>query len=849
MKGMPVRATASGGDVGQLEQDGGQVPRQTPDGGRERAAQRAAELLGRLVDAMELTPLAAVYSIDRGGVVRFWNSYCGELYGTPAAQALGRPAAQLLSYGARQAEHDALVAEVWRSGLPAASSDWQVTAGGRTRWIYAALFPVFHGGVLQQLFCMDIDISERKRDEQALLTAGANFRQMYLKSSDAILLIQQERIADVNPAAVQLFKCGGKQAMLGKRLADFSPLQQPSGELSEGLGALSAQRSHADGNCRYEWRYLNGEGELFWAEVLMTSVAFDHEHLFYVVVRDISARKHAERALYLAAQVFENSRDAILLSDRNKHIIAINRAYTYITGYGAEEMLDQPLDVHAGDEDGQDDFERQVWAEIAATEHWQGEVRARRKNGERFPAWLALTAIRDSGDHISNYMGILTDITDRKKSEEHTRHLAEHDFLTDLPNRVLLRDRLSLALAAARRHGSMLAILFLDLDRFKHINDTLGHDVGDQLLREVALRLVKCVRGIDTVSRQGGDEFVIILADVGGVDQAAHVAASVLHAIGQPYLLGAHALNVSTSIGVAIYPNDGDSLDLLIKNADIAMYHAKESGRNVFQFFNAEMNARIVERAGFENGLRQALRREEFELAFQPEIDFASGAPVACEALIRWRHPELGLLLPERFIAVAEECGLMVPIGDWVLRAACRQARRWQDAGHPLAVAVNLSAAQLMQKNLPDAVAAALAAAGLPAERLELELTEALIMKGGAGALPALRALRGLGVRLVIDDFGTGYSRLSHLKELPVDKLKIDRSFVGAIVDDGDDAAIVTTIVALARSLKLQVIAEGVETPQQLRFLRSQGCDQYQGYLADAEVRAGALAPLLAWRR
>jgi diguanylate cyclase (GGDEF)-like protein/PAS domain S-box-containing protein len=623
-------------------------------------------------------------------------------------------------------------------------------------------------------------------------------------------------------------------------LADFAPPRQPDGQASGPAMADLLERSRAQGNCRFEWRYVDAAGRAFWAEVLATYISLDHEALFCIVVRDISTRKSAERTLYLAAQVFENSRDAILLADRERRIIAINRAYTAITGYQSDDMLGQPMSVYrSGVED--DHFFREVWNEVDATDHWQGEIWSRRKGGALFPAWLALTAIRDSAGRISNYMAILSDITERKRNEEHTRHLAEHDFLTDLPNRVLLLDRLSLALSAARRKGSMLAILFLDLDRFKHINDTLGHQVGDALLREVAARLLRCVRKVDTVSRQGGDEFVIILADIGGIDHAAHVAGTIRNAICQPYRIGEHTLHVSTSIGVSIFPSDGEDIDTLVKNADIAMYHAKEGGRNNFRFFSSEMHERIAERASFEHGLREALDGGQFALAYEPAVDVASGALVGAEALIRWRHPELGLLLPDRFVAIAEEAGLMVPIGNWVLREACARARAWHDGGRELPVAVNLSLAQFTQRELVDHVRGALAEAALPPQFLELELTEAILQKGGAATGATLDALRSLGVRLSLDDFGTGWSHLGQLKDYPIGKLKIAQAFMRG----GGDAAAIRTIIGMARSLRMTVCAEAVETATQLAFLRSEGCDQYQGWHAQAVLEANGLGGLL----
>ena len=825
-----------------------QQPNDAPDPAAPADATQVADaldLISRLIDTVAPSQLVAVHCMDEAGNVLFWNSSCAELYGIPSGDALGRPLASLLSYQ-RADEHAQALADAWRSGRAKPARDWQVsTAGGRRLWVSSTLFPVAQDGVVRQLFCVDADITARRLEDEALRAAGVNFLQMYLRSSDAILMLQGERITDLNPAALALFKCGSRDDIVGRRLRDFStPQASPEADMPPlpGMEDAGISAGSSDGSLRYDWRFVDCAGQGFWAEVLMTSISLDHGYLFYVVVRDISARKQAERTLHMAAQVFENCRDAIVLTDRHRHIIAINRSFTLITSYQAEEMLGRPLQLQRSGVEA-DDFQRQVWQEMDATGHWQGEVSCCRKHGGLFPGWLSLTTIRDSADQVSNYMGMLSDITDRKRSEDHTRHLAEHDFLTDLPNRVLLLDRLSLALAAARRNHTMLAILFIDLDRFKEVNDTLGHQVGDELLKEIAARLVKCVRGADTVSRQGGDEFLIILADIGGVDQAAHVAGSVLSAIGQPFQLGPHALHVSGSIGLSIYPNDGDGIEQLIHNADVAMYHAKESGRNGFQFFNADMHAQIAERVQMENGLRQALRAQQFELAFHAELDIASGAPVGVEALLRWRHPELGLLRPERFMSAAEDAGLMIPIGNWVLQQACRSAQRWHRAGFRLVVAVNLSAAQFAQKSLPASVCEALALSGLEPSCLELELTEAIIMKGGSAAHDTLQALHGLGVRLTIDDFGTGYSRLGYLKDYPVDKLKIDQSFVRTL--DGN-TAVITAIVAMARSLDMVAIAEGVETREQLNFLRSVGCHQYQGYLADAQVRASALGPLLA---
>ncbi len=814
-------------------------------------AAQALDFLAIIAAAVEQAPGMAVRGIDRDGIVRYWSPGAARLYGVRTEQAAGQPWSKVAHAAAPELAGELAdgfgpeLALALAGGKARPARLWQAALDGAgARCFCSTLFPLMHEGRVRHVVCIDVDITAGSQDGMpvgALLLMADNFRQLYDKSADAIVLLRDEHIAEANPAAVALFQCEDRQRLLGRRLSDFSPLRQPGGELSAVLGAQMAAQAHADGNRRYEWRYLTCLGEPFWGEVLLTSVTVDHSYLFYAVVRDISARKLAERALYLAAQVVEHAREAIVVMDEQQSVVSMNPAYSDISGYRLEDLLGRRF-VGFGDAAcaEQQSVLAQAWDAVRREGHWQGEFLAPRKAGAPYPTWLSITAIGDHAGKASNYMAILLDISERKKDEAQTRHLAEHDFLTDLPNRVLLRDRLSLALAAARRKLHMLALLYLDLDHFKHINDSMGHHVGDLLLKEVARRLVRCVRGVDTVSRHGGDEFVILLAEVGGADQAAHVAASVLQAVTQVYQLGECELHVSASIGVSVFPGDGDSIDALMHNADVAMYHAKSRGRDNFQFFNADMNAHIVERASLEHDLRAALGKDQFVLDCQPVIAIASGAVVACEALLRWRHPQLGLLLPERFMAVAEECGLMVQIGGWVLRQACLRARAWHDAGHLLAICVNLSAAQCIQNNLLHSVQEALREASLPPACLELEVTESTLMKGGARLADMLAQLRALGVTISIDDFGTGYSRLAYLRQYPVDKLKIDPSFL-----QGDDLAVAATIVAMARQLRLTVIAEGVETAQQLSYLREQGCDQYQGRHASAQVEGSALGKLL----
>ena len=434
-------------------------------------------------------------------------------------------------------------------------------------------------------------------------------------------------------------------------------------------------------------------------------------------------------------------------------------------------------------------------------------------------------------------------------SKTHLDHLAHHDGLTDLPNRMLLHDRLGQAIESARRRGRKLALLFMDVDRFKNINDSLGHVIGDQLLQSVAKRLIECVRHSDSVCRQGGDEFIILLAEIEHAEDAALSAQKVLTALAIPHRIDQHDLYISVSIGICIYPDDGSDATSLIKGADMAMYRTKENGGNDYTFFEQNMNTQAVKKLSTETDLQLALQRQEFVLYYQPKINLQSGEIVGVEALIRWRHPQHGLILPGQFIQIAEDCGLIVPIGAWVLREACKQAKAWQDSGFPpLPVAVNISAAQFRRKDFLESLAGILKDTGLAARYLELELTESVLMQDANVTVSMLEALKAMGAQLAIDDFGTGFSSLSYLKRFPIDTLKIDQSFMHDItkaMDNLDDAALVTAVIGLGKSLNLCVIAEGVETHEQLVFLQNQGCSEGQGFYFSQPVSEKKMTTLL----
>jgi diguanylate cyclase (GGDEF)-like protein len=478
-----------------------------------------------------------------------------------------------------------------------------------------------------------------------------------------------------------------------------------------------------------------------------------------------------------------------------------------------------------------------VMAQFAAQGGVQQQpLRLRRKSGEIADVLISMEPIELDG--APHFISCIEDVTERKRAEQHIEYLATRDHLTGLPNRLLFADRLRQAVSKAARENGRIALLFIDLDRFKDINDSLGHHVGDQLLVEIAERLRGAIRASDTLARQGGDEFLVMIDDLGEPGAAEPIARKLVEAIIRPVQIDGRSLSVSCSVGISVYPDDARDEAELMRNSDLAMYSVKETGRNGHRYYSAEMNARLVERLGLETRLRDALGRDEFDLHYQPKIDLASGRLTGCEALLRWQHPAEGIILPGRFIGVAEESRLIVPIGAWVLRRACTQLRSWLDAGlNPVPVSVNLSVQQF-DADLPDAVATALQNAGLPATLLELEITETVMMSNSAAHLDVMRRLKSLGVRIALDDFGTGYSSLSYLREMEVDVLKIDQSFVRKLPDSAQDATIVSAIIAMAGQFRMKVVAEGIETDGQLDALKRMQCAEGQGYLFSAAVPA-----------
>ncbi len=575
---------------------------------------------------------------------------------------------------------------------------------------------------------------------------------------------------------------------------------------------------HANGSER--WVNENGQaqyhadGTLQWIDGLIT---------------DISERKQMEEKLRLATKVFDNISDGVIVTDAGGHIITVNTAFSTITGYSESDAIGRTLTM-LNSARQHPLFHETLWSELMATGSWHGEIWNQRKNGEPYLTWLTINAVRDTTGLCTHYVGIFSDITLIRESQNKLDHLAHHDPLTGLPNRLLFNDRLAQAISRFHRSEQQLAVLFIDLDRFKNINDTLGHHVGDELLKQIAYTLAATIRDGDTLARLGGDEFIIILEDIDGLYGAGMVAEKLMAVFEQPFTVANHELFLTCSIGISLCPTDGTDINMLIRNADVAMYQAKAHGRNAYRFYAPEMACESVERLRLDSLLRRSIDNNEIFLNFQPQVDIESGELIGVEALARWNHPELGLVPPIRFIPLAEDSGYINQLGKWVLWESCRQMIRWQKVGlYVPKIAVNLSVKQFERGSIVNVVSEILQETGLDPSRLQLEVTESVIMNNADG-FAFINDLHAIGVGLAIDDFGTGYSSLAYLKQLPVQTLKIDRSFIKDISTDPNDEAIAIAIIQLGKSLNLTVIAEGVETQEQAGFLLKQGCNFAQGY-------------------
>jgi diguanylate cyclase (GGDEF)-like protein/PAS domain S-box-containing protein len=686
------------------------------------------------------------------------------------------------------------------------------------------------------------DITTRKLAETALRESEDRFRIIFANAIDGILLVDAEtrEFVMANPSIARMLGYDSEE-ILRIGVDDIHPVEalpdivagfnrQLTGEITP-VPDLPVKRK---------------DGSVFYADINPVPVTVKGKAYMLATFRDITERKRTEDVRRQAATVFESSHDGAVITDLTGRILAVNRAYQEITGYSEAELLGQnPSMLHSGLQNKA--FYQSMWASLKEAGYWRGELWNRCKNGEIYPERITISAVKNASGETTHYVGMSSDLSQLKQSETQLEHLAHYDPLTDMPNRLLVQSHLTHTLAQAQRLGRQVGVLYLDLDRFKSINESLGYLVGDELLVNLTKRLTSRLRGGDMLARLGGDEFLLVMEHMEGPEDVAGVARSLLELLTQSFVLsGEQEVFIGASIGISVFPNDGNSANQLIQHADAAMHQAKKQGRNTYSFYTDSLTRAAGEHFELETRLRHAITANQLRVYYQPQVDIATGHIIGAEALVRWLDPERGLIPPVHFIPLAEETGLINAIGEWVLRETCLQGMRWIKAGLPfLTLAVNLSPHQFMRGNIAELVSKVLAETGFPAGRLELELTESALMEQEEAAVKMLHLLRAQDIRLAIDDFGTGYSSLAYLKRFPLDILKIDKSFVDDIPFHQDDMEIAATIIAMGHTLGFKVLAEGVETAEQLAFLQAKGCDMYQGYLTSPAVPAEEFEKLL----
>ncbi|MFH1870105.1 MAG: EAL domain-containing protein [Pseudomonadota bacterium] len=669
------------------------------------------------------------------------------------------------------------------------------------------------------------DITERKRIEARMATLLEEHRLIFDNAHVGIALIRNRTFLNCNRRIAEVFGFDRPEQMIGKSTEVIFPSRADWLAVGEKAYLDLAEK----GYCNIETRNRRRDGTIIWCDTSgrpLDPAAPENGSIW--AYTDISQRKRHEAELQLADTVFANSLEAMLITDGAGTIIRVNPAFTAITGYAPDEVIGRNPRVLKSGRHGPD-FYRQMWQSLLGKGSWEGEVWDKRKNGEIYPKWLTISATREAQGEVKNFVACFSDISLRKATEERIQYLAHHDPLTGLPNRLLLRDRFSQMRDQHKRSGKRMAFIYLDLDHFKRINDSLGHPVGDALLIAAVGRLRTCLRDSDTLSRQGGDEFILLLGEVDGPEAVARIAEKIQTSLLQAFDIEAHSLTTSASLGIALSPDDGTDFDTLMQKADTAMYHAKESGRQTFSFFSAEMNERANRRLSLTNRLRRSIERRELSLCYQPQVYADSRHIFGAEALLRWNFEDGSSISPVEFIPVAEESGLIIPIGDWVLAEACRQARRWKDDGNEWKIAVNVSGRQIFRTDLVDQVRRHTRDAGISPQQIEIELTESTLIEDSESVCEVIADLKSIGTGVAIDDFGTGYSSLSYLKRFRVDKLKIDRSFIADMHRDSAGGALAQAVIGIARSLKLRAIAEGVETMEQLDLVQRYGCNEIQG--------------------
>jgi len=789
----------------------------------------------RFSSLLEAIDAISVQGYDAERKVIFWNKASETIYGFTEQEALGKKL------------EDLIIPSNMRSGLIEAHDDWLESGiaipSGELALLRkdGKLVDVFSSHVLQtnvtgeqEMFCIDIDLSDQKLAEEAFQISNKRFQTIFDEAPLGMAVIDSltGHINDANPAYSRT---------VGRSIEELRSLSwmmiTHADDVQADLDNMAEMNAGKTSGFSMKKRLFQPDGNIIWINMTIAPMKVKDKakphHL--CIIEDITQQKHIDHDLRIAATAFE-SQEGIMVTDADNVILRVNKAFTEVTGYTAEDAIgNHPGMLASGRHDAL--FYNTMWQAINTSDYWEGEVWNKRKNGDVYPEKITITAVKDLTGTVTNYVCTLNDITLRKKAEQEIQDLAYYDPLTQLPNRRLMIDRIHHAMAASTRSGNEGALLFLDLDHFKTLNDTLGHDMGDILLQQVAERLRSCVREGDTISRFGGDEFVVLLEGLStrrieAAEQAENIANKILSSVNKPYQLASHHYTSSTSIGVTLFDAQQPKVEELLKQADIAMYQAKNDGRNALRFFDPQMQASITDRAKLEDELNQAIEQQQFQLYYQMQVD-SSLRPLGAEALIRWIHPERGLISPLNFISVAEQNGAIVAIGQWVLDTACVQLNIWQQDAltRDLTLSVNVSAKQFRQADFIAQVIMTVQQHNINPAQLKLELTESLLLNDIEETIVKMKALAEIGIQFSLDDFGTGYSSLQYLKQLPLYQLKIDKSFVDDLVSDNSDQAIVRTIIAMAHSLGLSVIAEGVETKEQQQRLLTEGCTHYQGYL------------------